>query len=79
MCGDTTMLRCQNCATIDFTPSAKEFTKALLCESCGIVMCVACAGRKLIQPNIEALCCFQCESTGLIDAEQAQRRTPRCI
>jgi hypothetical protein len=78
MSGDITMLRCQKCATTHFRPPGKEFTKALLCESCAIVMCVACAGRKLIQPSIEALSCFQCESTGLIDAEEAQRRTPRC-
>jgi hypothetical protein len=77
MAGDKTMLRCQKCATTDFTPPGKAFTQSLLCEPCGIVMCVACAGRKPIEPGIEALCCFQCASTGLVDAEQAQRRTPR--
>ncbi len=60
-------LACDKCGNTDFAVEGKEFSLALICPDCRLVMCSACAGRSMVEA-IPLLCCYHCRSTGLRDA-----------
>jgi hypothetical protein len=63
------------CEEPEFSVEGRAFTLSLVCPKCRLVMCCNCAGRVLID-GITALCCYNCQSTSLRDADlRADRLT----
>ncbi len=55
------VISCALCGTRDFAVKGKAVDMAFVCEKCGSVMCLSCAGCDY-EGEIPLLCCFQCRS-----------------
>lgn len=62
------LLACDKCSTTDFRVAGRVFDMAFICPACVLVMCSACAGRD-DAGGLQILCCYNCRSTGLREAE----------
>jgi len=71
-------LACDRCGITDFAVAGRLFAMSFVCLDCRLAMCSACADRVQVD-GIAALCCYNCRSTGIRDAEVwAARLTSRC-